>query len=76
MPTYLFKDKKTGQEFEMFMTISECDKYLKDNPDIEQLVFGAPAIGYSTLTRKPDSGFRDVLKKAKSAHRGSTIDTF
>ncbi len=76
MPTYLFRNKDTGHEHQIFMSISECDKYLKENPNIEQLVFGAPMIGYSTVTRKPDSGFRDVLKKAKTSHRGSTIDTF
>ena len=54
---------------DVFMSISERDKFLQENPHMEQLVNGAPAIGYSTLTKKPDSGFRDVLKEVKKKHR-------
>lgn len=74
MPTYQFKrGKKTWKEF---MSISELDQFLKDNPDVEQLVNGAPMIGHTTLTKKPDSGFRDVLKEVKKKHRGSTVNTW
>ena len=66
MPTYLFKNKTTGEETEMFLSIS----------DMEQLINGAPMIGYSTVTQKPDSGFRDVLKEMKKKHRRSTINTW
>jgi len=77
MPTYRFLNKDTNEEFNEFMSISECEQYLKDNPHLEQMVYGAPAIGYSTLTKKPDSGFRDVLKKIKSGSgRGNKIDTW
>lgn len=76
MPTYLFKNKTTGEETEMFLSISERDTLLKENPNIEQLVNGAPMIGYSTVTRKPDSGFRDILKTIKKKHRRSSINTW
>ncbi len=76
MPTYLFKNKTTGEETEMFLSISERDVFLKENPDMEQLINGAPMIGYSTVTQKPDSGFRDVLKEIKKKHRRSTINTW
>jgi len=76
MPTYLFKNKTTGEETEMFISISERDKLLRENPHIEQLVNCAPMIGYSTVTRKPDSGFRDLLKTIKKKHRRSSINTW
>ena len=58
------------------MSISERDKYLSENPKIEQLVNGAPSIGYSYNGKKPDSGFRDVLKEIKSKHKRSAINTW
>jgi len=79
MPTYNFLNNDTGDEFEEFMSISELDEYLLSNPNITQLVNGAPAI-ISGYHKKPDAGFRDVLKKIKrEANRGikrSTVNTF
>lgn len=75
MPTYLFYNKNTKKEKLVDMSISERTKYLEENPHIEQRVYGAPMIGYSTNTMKIDSGFKDVLKEVKKKHRHSTIDT-
>ena len=77
MPTYSFINNETGEEFTDFMSISALDDYLKTNPHITQAL-SAPAIADPTRIglRKPDSGFRDVLKKVKSAHRGSTVNTW
>jgi hypothetical protein len=76
VPSYKFLNKKTSEEMDVFMSISERDKFLQENPHMEQLVNGAPAIGYSTLTKKPDSGFRDVLSEIKKKHRRSNINTW
>jgi len=80
MPEYLFQCKTTGKEWKEWMSISECEAYLKENPTVERLVYGAPAIGYSTITKKPDQGFRDMLKEVKKRNsRGvtkSTINTW
>ena len=35
MPTYTFYDKDTDEQFDEFMSWSEREKYLKDNPNIE-----------------------------------------
>jgi len=78
MANYTFFDTKTKKEFDIDMPISDLDSYKENNPHLEQLIKTAPAIADPTRLglRKPDSGFRDVLKKAKSAHRGSTINTW
>lgn len=82
MPTYLFLNTETNEEFEEFMSISERDPYLEANKHIVQLVNGAPAIGDVVRLglKKPDSAFRDILKNAKKEHsRGitqSNINTF
>ena len=78
MPTYNLTNKDTGEEFSMFMSYSDLEKYLKENPNVEQQL-SAPAL-VSGVSKKPDAGFRDVLKKIKrDSQRGisrSTINTF
>lgn len=76
MPTYKFLNKLTGEEFSEFMSITECNSYLKDNPHLEQLVNGFPVLGYSIVRGKPADGFRDLLKSIKKGNKGSKIDTW
>ena len=76
MPTYKFKDTNTKKEWTEFMSISEADKFLAENPHVEQLVHGCPSIGYTMITKKPDDGFRDVLREIKKKHRKSTVNTW
>ena len=80
MPTYKFLNTNTGEEFEEFMSISALDQYLQDNPNITQLVNGAPMISSGRGMGKPDNGFRDLLKDMKKKHNKgitrSTINTF
>lgn len=80
MPTYKFSNNDTGEEYEEFMSISELDEYLKTNPNVTQLVSGAPMISSGRGMAKPESGFRDLLKEIKKNNsRGitkSTINTF
>lgn len=80
MPTYKFLNNETDQEFEEFMTISALDEYLKNNPNLTQLVNGAPMISSGRGMTKPENGFRDLLKDIKKKNsRGisrSTINTF
>lgn len=76
MPSYLFLNKETNEEFEQFLSISERDKFLAENPHIEQLVNGAPMIGFNMVTKKPDQGFRDRLKEISKKHRHNTINTW
>lgn len=45
MPTYSFRNKNTGEEFDVFMSISELEQYLKDNPDAEKLLSAPHFLG-------------------------------
>lgn len=80
MPTYRFVNNENGEEFEEFMTISALDEYLKSNPNLTQLVNGAPLISSGRGMGKPENGFRDLLKDIKKRNsRGisrSTVNTF
>lgn len=76
MPTYKFMDKITGDELIIEMKISERDEFLKNNPHLTQLVHGFPGLSDPARLglRKPDQGFRDLLKEVKKRNRGSTIN--
>ena len=80
MPTYKFLNNETGEEPVEFMSITALDEYLKTNSHITQLVNGAPALSSGRGMKKPDEGFRDLLKNMKKGNSkglfGSTINTF
>lgn len=65
MPTYNFRDTTTGEVFEKFMGISAREVYLKENPNIESMLSGAPMVcdPVRVGARKKDSGFKEVLQK-------------
>ncbi len=76
MPTYAFYNKDTGELTEKFMSFSERDKFLEENPYMELRIAGAPAITDSVRmgrTKTPES-FRQLLKQIdKRAGRRSTV---
>lgn len=80
MPTYTFKDTKTGEVFDSFMKISEREDYLKQNPHIEPIPTSALLHSGTGLGKKPAAGFRDRLKQIKDYHSQgitkSTINTW
>jgi hypothetical protein len=80
MPTYRFLNNETGEEFEDFMSISALEVFLAENPNLTQLVNGAPMIASGRGMTKPDNGFRDLLKEMKKKNsKGisrSTINIF
>ncbi|MCX6783258.1 MAG: hypothetical protein NTZ20_04730 [Candidatus Levybacteria bacterium] len=79
MPNYNFKNVSTGEEYTEFMAMEEKDKFLIENPDVTQMLSEPAAFGDSIKMglRKPDNGFRDILKRVKSHHPlGRGINTF
>ena len=76
MPTYTFINKETGEEQTHFFTLAEREEFIKNNPNMTQQL-STPAFGDSVRLgiRRHDDNFNDVLKKAKSAHKYSTIET-
>ncbi len=73
MPLYNLKNTETEEVFEKFMKISEMETFLSENPHIQQWHESAPSMSYNDV-KKPDSGFREVLQKIKSKHKGNTIN--
>ncbi len=66
MPTYDFKNKKTGEVETKFMSISAMTEYVKD-PNIEQ-VLSAPKLvsGVKSTLSQAGDGWKEVQDKIKS----------
>lgn len=82
MPLYTFRDTTItdteNDRIEVSMRISELDEFKLKNPHLQQLIVGAPSIGdsYRLGLKKPDDGFRDVLKNVKHHHKKDNINTW
>lgn len=75
MPTYTFKNKKTGKySAPTLLTISEMEAFEKANPEWEAMC-GAPVLGYNvySMNKKPE-WIKDKLKAIKDDNPGSTIE--
>lgn len=76
MPMYTFTNTETEEVFTEMMTISARDEFLTNNPHIKQnLATPGFADPVRLGVRKIDRSFNDVLLKAKSAHKGSNVNT-
>ena len=76
MPMYTFTNTETEEVFTEMMTISARDEFLTNNPHIKQnLATPGFADPVRLGVRKIDRSFNDVLIKAKSAHKGSNVNT-
>lgn len=78
MPTYTFEDTNTGERIEQFMKISELDPFREANPHLKSIITGAPSIGdpHRLGLKKPDDGFRDVLRNVQHHHKKDNINTW
>lgn len=75
MPTYIFRDKNTGEQFEKVMKISELDSFRAENPNLETVI-QSPMIcdPVRVGARKQDSGFKEVLQKIHDRSPGSRLN--
>lgn len=76
MPTYVFRNKETGEQFEKILKMSELDSFRVENPQLETVIqavaFGDPT--KLSSTRKFDSGFKEVLQKIHERSPGSELN--
>ena len=76
MPTYIFKNKKTGIVYEDFMSISDMEK-LKTNPNIALQMPDTLNIISQTgdnIDAKTDGGWKETLAKISEAHPDSELN--
>jgi hypothetical protein len=76
MPTYVFRNKETGEQFEKIMKMSELDTFRQENPQVETVIqsvaFGDPT--KLTSSRKFDTGFKEVLQRIHEKTPGSELN--
>lgn len=76
MPTYVFRNKQTGEQFEQIMKMSELDPFREANPQLETVIqavaFGDPT--KLSSTRKFDTGFKEVLQRIHEKTPGSQLE--
>lgn len=70
MPTYTFKNRKTGKKKEYTMSIKDYDKFKEDHPELERIIDNTAVVfnslGINTVTQlaaKKDARWREVLAK-------------
>jgi len=75
MPTYTFRNTETDEVFDKLMTWKDREQYLADNPQLESIIGGAPAMGDSVRLgiRRTDDGFKEVLSKISAANYKSNL---
>lgn len=78
MPIYSVRDNTTNEEFEVNMKFSELESYLKENSHLQQIFKRFPAFGDPVRLglKKPDDGFRDVLRNVRHHHKKDNINTW
>lgn len=69
MPNYTYKNKVTGEQVTVNMTMAEHDTYLDDKPDWEQMILVANFVDPVSIgVTKPPADFQKyVLGRIKSA---------
>lgn len=69
MPNYTYKNKVTGEEITVNMTMAEHDIYLDDKPDWEQMILVANFVDPVSIgVTKPPADFQKyVLGRVKAA---------
>ena len=64
MPLYDFRNKETGEVITKMMSISSREDFLKENPDLEQIILSAPPItsGHTSVSKMAGDEFKGVLQ--------------
>lgn len=77
MPIYEVKDKNTGEITEMFMSISQWEKFKEENPDKEQHFTSMHfADSISLGIKKPPRDFQEgVIGRIKKNNPGHNIQS-
>ena len=74
MPLYSFKNTKSGEEFEMFMSMDKRERYLKENPNIQQTISKVNIVaGVSGMSYRQDHGWNENLSRIAEAHPKSAL---
>ena len=72
MPFYTFENKTTGEVYTESMPMAERESYLKNNPNIRQLVTLPNHVGMVGGI-KNDGGWNEVMSRIGEHHKGTEM---
>mgnify|MGYP000014592327 FL=1 len=75
MPTYTFMNLESGIEYDEVMSMTEYDKYMENNPNVER-IFQPIALGSDHMMGvgpKVDAGFTENMQRISAAHPNSAM---
>ena len=72
MPTYTFYNTETDEQYDDFMSWSQRETYLKENPHIESVLTTAALVG-DHIIMKTDGGMKDTFSRIAEAHPNSPL---
>ena len=72
MPTYTFYNTKTDEQFDDFMSWSQRETYLEENPHIEPILTTAALVGDHIVNRM-DGGMKETFSRIAEAHPNSPL---
>ena len=75
MPTYTFYDESSGIEWDEFLSIAQKEKFLKNNPNIKQIIVPVALAGDHLMGVGPktDGGFNENMSRIAAAHPNSPL---
>jgi hypothetical protein len=73
MPTYDFLNTQTGDVEERFLSLSQREQFLKDNPHMQQMIGATATVSGVSITGKVPDGFKEVLAKVSENHKQSSV---
>lgn len=73
MPLYTYRDKNTGDVFEVLMSYKDIEKYNEAHPHLEKLMDAPNIVSGVSITNKVAGGFKDVLSRISDAHPSSPL---
>lgn len=74
MPTFMFQNTETGEEFEDFISNSKKVELLEKNPHIRQLPTTFAIVGgIGSVDSGTDNGWKEVLSKVSENHPESPL---
>lgn len=77
MPTYNFRNKKTGEITEHYMSVSSRTEFLKKNKHLEPYIDSAPGFNYNTGGdfggKQTDNTWKEVLSKIAEQNPTSNL---
>ena len=72
MPKYVFRNNNTGEEFELQLKMAEREEYLKENPQIKQIITRSN-LASMVGGLKTDEGFKENLARLAASHPTSEL---